>query len=94
MVVTPNGRFAYASNAGSSSVSSYAIGHDGSIALLAAQAALMGANAGTLHAAVSTDGQQVHVLASRALQVVSYAIDSDGSLTKSSRFHRHQAAGL
>ena len=39
-----------------------------------------GANGGALDAAVSRDGQQLHVVASKALQIVSFEIDDDGSL--------------
>jgi len=80
VAVTPNGRYAYVSNAGSSSISSYAIGPQGAISLMAAQAGLTGTNAGALDAAATPDGQQLHVLASRSLQIVSFKIGHDGAL--------------
>jgi 6-phosphogluconolactonase len=81
VAVTPNGRYAYTSNAGSSSVSVYRVDKQGALTLLAGQAALTGVNAGALDSAVSPDGQQLHVFASRGLQIASYKIASDGSLT-------------
>jgi 6-phosphogluconolactonase len=80
VAVTPNGRFAFTSNAGSSSVSSYRVDRQGALTLLAAQAAVTGVNTGALDSAVSPDGKQLHVFASRGLQIVSYKIDRDGSL--------------
>jgi 6-phosphogluconolactonase len=80
VAVTPNGRFAFTSNAGSSSVSSYRVDRQGALTLLAAQAAVTGVNTGALDSAVSPDGKQLHVFASRGLQIASYKIDRDGSL--------------
>lgn len=79
--VTPDGRHAFIANAGSSSISRYAIGHDGGITLQAAQAALTGPNAGALDLAVPRDGRSLHVLAPRSLQVLSYRLAADGTLT-------------
>lgn len=81
VAVTPDGRTAYAANAGSSSLSSYAIDGRGTLQLLQSQAGFNGVDAGALDTAVSPDGLQVHVFASRALQIVSYAVAPDGSLT-------------
>lgn len=81
VAVTPDGRTAFTANAGSSSLSSYAIGRRGTLQLLQGQAAVTGVDAGALDTAVSPDGLQVHVFASRALQIVSYAVAPDGSLT-------------
>ena len=64
----------------SSSVSRFGVARDGSLNLLAAQAGLTGANAGAIDMAVTPDGQQLNVFASRALQIVSFAIATDGSL--------------
>lgn len=80
IAVTPNGRFAFSANAATSSVSSFAVAADGRLSLVAAQAALTGANAGALDMAVSRGGRQLHVFASRGLQIVSYTIRSDGEL--------------
>jgi 6-phosphogluconolactonase len=81
IAITPTGRFAYAANAGSSSVSSFSIARNGSIGLLQGQAGLTGPNGGATDMAVSRDGQQLHVLAPRGLQIVSFAVAHDGSLS-------------
>ena len=81
LAVTPNGRHAYAANAATSSISSYAVGRDGRIALQASLAASTGSNAGALDLSVTPDGQQLHVLAPRSHMVVSYAVTSTGGLS-------------
>lgn len=80
VAVTPDGKFAYAANAGSSSISSFSIARSGALALLQGAAGLTGPNAGALDLAVSADGQQLYALASRGLQIVSFTISEDGSL--------------
>jgi DNA-binding beta-propeller fold protein YncE len=81
VAVTPNGRYAYTANAGSSTISSYRIARSGKLELASAVAASTGANAGALDLAVAPDGRRLFVLASRSLQVVSFTVDHDGSLT-------------
>ena len=81
VAVTPDGRFAYTANAGSSSVSSYRIARSGRIELVSAVAGSTGANAGALDLAVAADGRQLFALASRSLQIVSFRVGHDGSLT-------------
>jgi 6-phosphogluconolactonase len=81
VAVTPNGRFAFTANAGSSSISSYRIARSGRIELANAVAGSTGANAGALDIAVSPDGRRLFALASRSLQVVAFGIGSDGDLS-------------
>ncbi len=82
IAVTPNGRYAYSANAGSSSISRYGIGRDGSLTLLAAQAGFT-SNNGIVDMAVSPNGRRLHALAPRApQQIVSFDIAADGSLTR------------
>jgi 6-phosphogluconolactonase (cycloisomerase 2 family) len=78
--VTGNGKFAYTTNAGSGSVSGYAVGRDGQLALLDAsgQTALTGA--GPTDLAVSHNSQFLYVVAGGAHQVAAFAVGSDGSL--------------
>lgn len=80
VAVTPDGRWAYTSNAGSSSVSLYAVARGGALTLAESAAAITGPNAGALDLAVTPDGTQLHVFASRGLQLVSYTMGADGSL--------------
>lgn len=79
--VTPDGRYAYSANAGSSSVSLLRVGRGAVLSLVEAQAAITGPGAGALDMVVSADGEWLHVFASRALQIVTYAIAEDGRLT-------------
>jgi 6-phosphogluconolactonase (cycloisomerase 2 family) len=81
IAVTPNGRFAFSANAGTSSVSSFTVARDGRVALLAGAAGLTGNDAGAVDMAVSPDGQQLHVFASRTPQIVSFTISPMGALT-------------
>jgi 6-phosphogluconolactonase (cycloisomerase 2 family) len=81
VAVTPNGRYAYTANAGSSSVSSYRIARTGKLELVDAVAGSTGANAGALDLAVTPEGRQLFAIASRSLQIVSFRVGHDGSLT-------------
>jgi 6-phosphogluconolactonase len=80
IAVTPNGRYAFSANAGTSSVSSFRVAHDGQLSLVAGAAAVTGPNAGALDMAVSPSGEQLHVFANRGLQIVSYTITPGGTL--------------
>jgi 6-phosphogluconolactonase (cycloisomerase 2 family) len=80
LVTTPQGGWAFVVNAASASVSSYRVGADGSLTLVAAAAASTGAGSGPTDATVSPSGRILSVrLGSGA--VASYGIGADGSLT-------------
>ena len=81
VATSPNGRFAFTSNAATNNVSSYAVARDGRLSLIAGIAGDNGANSGALDMSVSPDGQQLHVFAQRAPQIVTYAIAANGALT-------------
>jgi 6-phosphogluconolactonase len=83
LVVTGDGRFAYTTNASSGSVSGYAVGPDGRLALLDAggQTGLTGAGSTPTDAALSLNSQFLYVVASGAHQVVGFAVGPDGSLS-------------
>lgn len=80
IAVTPDGKFAFSANAGTSSVSSYAVARNGQLSLVAGAAGLTGANAGAVDMAVSPNGKQLAVFASRGLQIVSFTITRSGAL--------------
>ncbi|CAN5819816.1 hypothetical protein BH11PSE8_BH11PSE8_41520 [soil metagenome] len=80
VAVTPNGKYAFTANAGSSSVSTYSIARTGRLALVNPVAGSTGPNAGALDLAVSPDGRRLFALAPRSLQVVSFKVEFDGSL--------------
>lgn len=78
--VTPDGRYAYSANAGSSSVSLIRVGRRAELTLVEARAGLTGPGAGALDMVVSPSGEWLHVFASRALQIVSFSIADNGHL--------------
>ena len=80
--ITPNGRFVYASNAGSSTISGFAIGGTGTLTAL--PGTIVGANpagSGNLDIAISSDGQFLYSLNSAGGTLGEFAINPDGSLT-------------
>lgn len=81
IAVTPDGKLAFSANAATSTVSAHRVARDGSLTLAAPVAGSTGPNAGALDMAVSRGGTQLHVFAHRGLQIVSYAIGHDGSLS-------------
>lgn len=84
VAVTPNGKFAYTGNAGSSSISQYRVGRDGSLALAEAAAGVTGSGTGVTDLAVSRSGQALYALAPGAMRVVAFEVGADGRLAPSS----------
>jgi 6-phosphogluconolactonase (cycloisomerase 2 family) len=80
IAITPNGRFAYVTNAGSSSVSSYRIQAGGQIELLNAVAGQTGSGSAPIDDAISADGRHLYVRNAGTLTITSYAIDREGNL--------------
>ena len=79
--VTPDGRFVYVSNAGSSTISGFAIGANGSLsALPGTVVAANPAGATNLDITVSADGKFLYTLNSHNGTVGSFAIQKDGTL--------------
>jgi 6-phosphogluconolactonase len=78
VVVTPNGRHAYATNTGSNTISRYAVQRSGRLTLGSAVAANSGA--GPIDAAVSPPGRELHVLNAGSHTISSFAVAHDGSL--------------
>ncbi len=84
VVVTGNGRFAYVTNTGSGTVSGYAIGSDGSLALLDADGltAVTGAGSGPIDADLSHNSRYLFVLNAGTDSIAGFRINGDdGSLT-------------
>ena len=90
MVITPDGRFAYTSDADSHTISGYSIDEDGSISLLNANGVSGSTPPDTfpLEEHLSRDSQYLYVLDSRLLlpvpgpaTVSGFSINHDGSLT-------------
>jgi 6-phosphogluconolactonase (cycloisomerase 2 family) len=80
LIVSKDGKFAYSSNAGSNSISSYAIGEDGSLTLLESIAGATGEEAGALDMGMSEDGSYLYVLSARTRSVIAFEVQADGSL--------------
>jgi 6-phosphogluconolactonase len=81
-VVTPDGRFVYVSNAGSSTISGFAVGKTGGLTPVGAT--VVGTNpAGStnLDIAVSADGKFLYTLNSGTGTIGIFAIQPDGTLT-------------
>jgi 6-phosphogluconolactonase len=81
-VVTPDGTKVYVSNAGSSSISGFAIGPNGTLTPLTGT--VVGSNpegATNLDIAVSADGKYIYTLNSGAGTIGSFAIQQNGTLT-------------
>jgi 6-phosphogluconolactonase (cycloisomerase 2 family) len=77
VALSSNGRFAYTTNAGSGSISSYRVGANGSLQLLQAVAAAPGAGVADLAVA----GHDLFTLAGGAHLITLHRIGADGSLT-------------
>jgi 6-phosphogluconolactonase len=79
VVVTPNSRYAYVANAGSSSVSSFAVQKSGQLTL--AQGVAGAAGAGPVDLAISSSGRQLFVLNAGSQTISSFSVGQDGRLT-------------
>jgi 6-phosphogluconolactonase (cycloisomerase 2 family) len=86
LVVSQDGRFAYVANTGSGTVSGYAIGHDGSLALLDADGVTgPDADGGPADLTLSGDGQFLYVLTRGTNSVTGFERStSDGDLERTS----------
>lgn len=78
VAISKNGAFAYTTNAGSATISSYAIGKDGSLTLLDPAAGQTGAS--PVDMALSNSGTFLYALASGRHAISGFAVQSDGSL--------------
>ena len=77
---TPNGRSVYTGNAGTSSISQYAIDRRGAVTLVnGAAGSTAGGGAGDI--AIASHGRTLSILAPRAPGVFSFSVAADGSLT-------------
>ena len=81
IAISNNGKFAYTTNAGSGSISSFEIAADGSLTLLNATAALTGAGSTPLDMAFSNNGAFMYTLASGAHNITIFQFNSNGSLS-------------
>ena len=80
VVISKNGKYAYVTNTGSGSISSYGIEKDGSISLLEAQAGLTGEGSSPIDMALSNNGQFLYALGASSDTISIFQIAADGSL--------------
>ena len=81
VVITNNQRFAYTSNTGSGTISGYALGHDGRLALLDADGVTAATGAGPIDLALSGNSRYLYSLNSGSGTVSAFRVGPDGSLT-------------
>jgi 6-phosphogluconolactonase len=79
--ITKNGRFAYTTNTGSGSISSYFVGHDGSLGLLEQVAAATGDGSTPTDMAQTASSRVLFALLPGTGEVASYRVAGDGGLT-------------
>ena len=80
VVVTPNGHYAFVTNTGSGTISSYSVQKSGRIAL--AQAVAATSSAGPIDAAISATGRHLFVLNAGSRGIASFSIGRDGRLSE------------
>lgn len=81
VVTTANGGYAYTSNTGSGTISSYTIGNDGGLVLLAADAASTGPGSAPIDLALTRNSRFLYALGSATHAINGFRVQSDGSLT-------------
>lgn len=83
LIATHDGRFAYTANAGSNSVTGFAVSPEGSLRILTASGmtGVLGAGATPLDLDVSQDSKFLYVLKAGSNTIGAFAIDSNGGLT-------------
>ena len=80
VVISKNGKYAYTTNAGSGSISSYTINRDGMISLLEAQAGLTGDGSSPIDMALSKNGKYLYAAAAASSEITIFMAQADGSL--------------
>ena len=81
VVVSQNARFAYTTNTGSNTISSYTVSEDGSLTLLDAVAASTGAGSVPIDMALSNNSRFLYVRNGGNGMVDGFRVQGDGSLT-------------
>jgi 6-phosphogluconolactonase (cycloisomerase 2 family) len=80
VVVSGDGKYLYATNAGSGTVSGYSIRHNGAIALLDANGVTGTTGAGVTDVALSNNGRYLYALRPGAGAIVSFRVENHGGL--------------
>jgi 6-phosphogluconolactonase (cycloisomerase 2 family) len=80
IAISNNGKYAYTTNAGSGTISSYSIAEDGSLSLLNAIAGSTGAGSAPVDMTFSNNGAFLYALANAAHMITMFQMGADGSL--------------
>lgn len=80
VAITPDDRFAFTANAGSASISSYAISSTGELCLQDARAGELGEQGNPLDLALARDGAYLYALDRGEARIAGFAVERDGSL--------------
>jgi len=80
IAISKNGKYAYTTNAGSGTISSYAIGSDGALTLLNPAAGSTGAGSSPVDMAFSNNGAYLYALGAAAHTISIFQMSADGSL--------------
>jgi len=81
VVIHQSGKIAYTTNAGSSSISSYLIGHDGSLSLLDPVAGYTGAGSSPIDMAFSANGIYLYAISGGTNTISAFRATPGGALT-------------
>ena len=81
VVITDNQRYAYTTNTGSGTISSFHLGNDGSLTLNDGVAGSTGPSSMPIDAAFSQGSRYLYVLTPGTLSISAFQVNSDGSLT-------------
>lgn len=81
IAVQGDGRFAFTTNAGSSSITGFVVGNDGSLARIEGEAGRTPTADGPTEMSFSNGSRYLYVLNGRAAVISAYAVDAAGDLT-------------
>ena len=81
IAISKNGKYAYTTNAGSGTISSYQLGEDGSLTLLNATAGSTGAGSSPVDMAFSHNGMYLYAMGAASHTITIFQMGADGSLT-------------
>jgi 6-phosphogluconolactonase (cycloisomerase 2 family) len=81
VVISKDGKYAYDTNTGSGSISSFRIGKDGSLTLLDPQAGLTGDGSSPIDMALSHNGRYLFAIGANSSMISAFEVNADGSLS-------------
>ena len=85
VVISKSGKYAYTTNTGSGSISSFTIAKDGAITLLDPQAGLTGDGSRPIDMALSNNGTYLYAIGGGSSEISIFKVHADGSLEASGK---------